>query len=65
MEVAIYNALGAKIATLYSGYLNAGPHSFKWNATDNNGNVVGSGFYFYRVILDGRTLYTRKILLMK
>ncbi len=65
VEVAIYNALGSRVNTLYSGYLNPGPHSFKWNATDNNGNVVGSGFYFYRIILNGKPLYTRKILLMK
>jgi len=35
-----------------------------WNGTDNNGNKVTSGLYFYRLTTDGK-VETRKMMLMK
>jgi len=38
---------------------------FVWNGTDENGRSVASGVLLYRVIADGKTLQSKKIILVK
>ncbi len=49
VELTIYNVLGNKIKTLVAGYQPAGQHRIQWNATDEQGNKVASGIYFYQL----------------
>ncbi|NIA31304.1 MAG: T9SS type A sorting domain-containing protein, partial [Actinobacteria bacterium] len=63
--VKIYSVTGKEIETLVSGNLTAGIHRVKWNAGD-----WASGVYFYRLIItriegEKKTLYNKKLLLMK
>lgn len=44
VKLEIYNSLGEKVTTLVSKELEAGTHSFNWNA-----NNLSSGIYFYRI----------------
>lgn len=44
-EVTIYNTLGQKVKTLFSGSLTAGTHTMQWDARDESNRTVGSGLY--------------------
>jgi hypothetical protein len=64
MKLEIYNVTGQKIRTLISGLQTAGEHSIVWKGRDDNGNVVSSGIYFYRLESDD-TVKIQKAILMK
>jgi FlgD Ig-like domain/F5/8 type C domain len=49
VDVNIYNLLGQEVSHLFSGDLNAGTHSVKWNATNSDGAKVAGGIYFFNV----------------
>ena len=44
IDLAVYDILGRKVTTLFSGSVNAGTHRITWNAGDQT-----SGVYFYRL----------------
>lgn len=62
--VTVWNLVGQKIATLYSGDLQPGQHAFTFAGRDLNGNVLPSGIYFYRVDA-GKYHSTKKMMLLK
>jgi len=47
--VRIFNTLGQEIRTLTDIHYEAGFHSVRWDAKDNNGNAVSSGIYLYQL----------------
>ncbi len=49
VTLAIYNVLGQRVKVLYKGVLDPGSYKFRWNATDDHGNTVASGLYFYQL----------------
>jgi hypothetical protein len=55
----IYNLLGQKIETLYSGSMMSGEHELTWN-----GDNVPSGVYFYHLTAGDRSI-TKKMTLLK
>lgn len=63
-EIAIYNIRGQKVKTLYNGKLAKGDHSFVWNGTDEAGNSVSSGIYYYKMS-DSTTSVSKKMVLVK
>jgi hypothetical protein len=68
-ELIIYNLKGQEVKK----FLIVSPspthtNSIVWNGTDENGNTVPSGIYFYKLISDGnsgRYTSTKKMILMK
>ncbi|MEA3296641.1 MAG: S8 family serine peptidase, partial [candidate division Zixibacteria bacterium] len=64
VSLVVYNALGQKVTELFSGRLPAGEHSIQWDATNDRGQPVASGAYFYRLI-SGDVAHSRKMLLLK
>jgi len=63
-NLSIYNTKGQLVKTLVSGVVSKGEQKFSWKGTDNFGNVVASGLYFYKLNANGKT-ETRKMMLMK
>ena len=59
VNIAIYNALGEKVATLVNSSMNAGVHNVQWNAAN-----YSSGFYFVKMNVNGQTV-TQRLLLTK
>jgi hypothetical protein len=59
VDIEIFNALGQKVITLYSGMQSKGIHKIHWDAKDN-----ASGVYFYR-LRTGDFVRTMKMLLIK
>ncbi|MCB5251840.1 MAG: S8 family serine peptidase [Candidatus Cloacimonadaceae bacterium] len=64
VSLDIYNQKGQKVRSLLNDVLPAGEHSIHWNGTDDNGQNVASGLYFYRM-KSGKYSSTRKMILMK
>jgi hypothetical protein len=64
VSLAIFNTNGQLVRKLDAGQMNAGRHSFTWDATDDRGLRVASGVYLY-VIKAGEFTAQRKLVLMK
>jgi len=47
--LSIYNILGQNVNTLVNRALSAGSYKHQWDATDDLGNPVASGIYFYEL----------------
>jgi hypothetical protein len=64
VTLSVYDILGRNVNTLYSGTLAAGNHSITWNGTDESGDVVSTGVYFYRLETSDN-VSTKQMLLLK
>jgi len=64
VRLTVFNLLGQKIATLFDRAAPAGRHDLLWDGTDERGQVVASGVYFYRLDV-GDESRTRKMLLLR
>ncbi len=64
VTLRVYNILGQEVAELVNTTLSAGNKRIDWNGTDNNGRVVESGVYFYKISADDFAM-TRKMMLLK
>ena len=53
-----------RIKTLVDDYMSAGTHILSWDGTNESGEAVSSGIYFYRVVAQDN-IVTRKMILMK
>jgi len=62
IELTIYNILGKKIKTLFSGFKNAGIYTTTWNGKDDNGNNVSSGIYFCKLHVDNNSSSYEKMM---
>ena len=49
IRLTIYDLLGRRVKTLVDYHQTPGQKSFDWDGTDDKGNVVASGIYFYRI----------------
>jgi len=59
VKLEIFDILGNLVTTLVDQELNAGYHSYNWNASG-----LSSGVYLYR-ITSGKFVATKKLMLMK
>ncbi|MCK4223612.1 MAG: T9SS type A sorting domain-containing protein [candidate division Zixibacteria bacterium] len=64
VTLSVYNVLGQKIKTLVDEFQAAGHKTVHWDGTDEDGNKVASGIYFYR-IKAGDFTEAKKMILMK
>jgi len=62
--INVYNILGSKVKTLMTENKKAGYYSVQWNGTNEYGNQVASGTYFYH-IKAGKHNSVKKMLLIK
>ena len=60
----IYNVTGQLVKTVVDNNLEAGYYNMIWDATNNNGQRVSSGVYFYRINA-GSFKEVKKMILMK
>lgn len=64
VALQIYNVSGRLVRVLVEGRRNPGNYEEIWDGTDNNGKVVVSGVYFYRLTA-GSFTETKKMVLLK
>jgi YVTN family beta-propeller protein len=58
-QVAIYDLLGRRIATLADGPLPAGPQNLRWDGRARDGSPAWPGVYFVRLVTAGREMSAR------
>ncbi len=58
----IYNIEGQLVKILIAEYKNPGEYSVFWNGANRNGNMVGSGIYFYRLETENQRFSRRAVL---
>ena len=63
-KLTIYNLLGERVTTLLDKPLPAGNYSFRWKGTNDKGESVASGVYFYRLTV-GDQAQSKKMVLLK
>ncbi|MEJ2720540.1 MAG: M1 family aminopeptidase [bacterium] len=63
-SLKIYDVSGRLVRNLVAGRAAAGPHTVRWDGTNNAGEFVASGVYFYRLITGSRTA-TKKMVLLR
>jgi len=54
IELAIYNILGERVATLAHGEYTSGRHALTWDGRNKDGEMAASGVYFSVLRQDGR-----------
>ena len=64
VEIEIFNITGQRVRTLVNASKAAGTYTVVWNGTNQSGERVSSGMYFYRMTA-GDYVKTRKMILLK
>ncbi|MBU0528752.1 T9SS type A sorting domain-containing protein [bacterium] len=64
IDINVYDMLGRKINTIYSGYLSDGSYEYLWNGVNANNEKVSSGVYYITAVSDSRQEW-KKITLIK
>ncbi len=66
VELELYNIKGQKVKTLFKDSAAGGKViHVPWDGTNNRGQQVASGVYFYRLKVDDSVIETKKCLLLK
>lgn len=58
VDLTVFDLLGRRVATLLSGRMNPGHYSIDWD-----GQQMGSGIYFYRLVFNDQSRVRRMLLL--
>ncbi|MBN1349744.1 choice-of-anchor D domain-containing protein [candidate division KSB1 bacterium] len=64
MDLKIYNVMGQLVRTLADGVHKAGYHSVTWDGRNDNGRMVSSGIYFFKMKTHS-AVHTRKMMLLR
>ncbi len=65
VELAIFNLRGEQVRTLVREDKPAGYYLVRWDGKNETGKTLSSGTYFYTLNVDGKTLFSKPMLLMK
>jgi hypothetical protein len=63
-EMNVFDATGRKVKTIYRGQLPIGAQTATWDATNDEGNLVDAGLYFF-TIRSGTSVVTDRLILTK
>jgi hypothetical protein len=64
VEIRIFNSLGQLVRTLVNSQQDAGRYAITWNGESNEGGVVATGVYFYR-LRSGEFVQTKKLVFLR
>lgn len=64
VDLSVFNLLGQKVRTLVNGRVTGGTHVLIWDGKNDEGRVVSTGVYFYRLQSDRQSI-TRKMMFLK
>jgi len=61
IDLAVYDVQGRQVGRMFGGRLDAGYHRLQWDARAGG---MGAGVYFARLLVDGRLVGQRRIVLI-
>ena len=61
VKLEVYNMLGQVVRTLVNEHKTAGRYAVQWDATNDHGQSMSSGIYFYRVQVGGEFTDVKKM----
>ena len=64
VAITIYDLMGNVVNNLFSGIEGPGYKSINWDATNNNGDLVSSGIYFYKLQV-GESFVIKRMMYLK
>ncbi len=64
VELGIHDLGGRSLRTLASGRWDAGRHVVVWDGRDDRHNMLAPGVYFANLVVDGRRVATRKLVVV-
>jgi hypothetical protein len=64
IRVEVYDPNGKQVAVLVDAVQDEGPHSVVWDATNERGQPMASGVYFYRLMV-GKQMISKKMVLLR
>jgi hypothetical protein len=64
VSLSIYDVTGRIVKRLTRGALPAGLHAAHWDGTDQRGDRVRAGVYFYMLRVDGRPMGERRVVVL-
>jgi hypothetical protein len=64
VNLSIFDLQGRRVYTMVDQRIGAGWHQVRWDG-DGGGGAGGSGIYFARLAVDGRTVAQRRIVMMR
>jgi len=64
VTLEVYDVMGRRVNTLINDNLRAGRHKIIWNGTNDEGESVSSGMYFYK-LSQNENVITKKMMLLK
>ncbi len=64
VKLVIYDMLGKEIRTLINNHRDSGSYEARWDGRDNNGRMMATGIYFYK-ISSGSFSKIKKMILVK
>jgi hypothetical protein len=64
VSLKVYDVSGRLVKHLIDREITAGPHTVRWDGTNNAGESVASGVYFYKLVA-GDLLATKKMVLLR
>ena len=65
VDISVFNIKGQKVKIVTNNLFEKGMYSILWSGDDDNGKLVSSGVYFYRLTVNGKTEEIKKCLLLK
>jgi hypothetical protein len=66
VTIKVYDLIGQEVTTLFAGIAERGLYTLIWNGKDDNGNLVSSGSYIYRMSAnDGGFVLSKKMTFLK
>ncbi|HZY09728.1 MAG TPA: T9SS type A sorting domain-containing protein, partial [Bacteroidota bacterium] len=65
VRLEIFSVLGDRIVVLAEGRHTPAVYTVLWDGTDQHGNPVASGVYFYQLVAKGSLMQTKKMLLTR
>jgi len=65
VRLYVYDVNGVRIRTLVNDGRSGGHHRTIWDGRNESGELVSAGIYFYRLAVNGKTIDTKKMVLLK
>ena len=65
VQLTIYDGEGKEVRTLVNSQISPGTHTILWDGHNSEGNPVGSGVYYCRILVGGAGQLTKRMVLLR